>query len=205
MKLWQHTNVYWIARLRLLTAVLMLGQCVLSGCESRKDSESHSENANGGLHFRLETDFSRSEYLLGETVTVRKYLRNTTDKDIVICLWPSKAEQVFTHYEDNKPVVYKDTVLFYKPVSKDESFIHIKPMSEVYYGSSELGEEFQEEFPSQYFDKIGRWELTIIHSYDFTGERFHLDGWHGKVSSNVLSISIVPPKKTGKRRKANLL
>ncbi len=140
----------------LLIAIFLFAQCVISGCRSKKDSEPHLGDAAGGLQFRLETDFSRSEYLLGETVIVRTYLKNTTDKDIVICAWPSKAEQVFTHYKDNKPLVYRDTVLLDRPVSKDKSFVTIKSEAEIHHGTQEFGEEYQEEFPSQYFDKTGQ-------------------------------------------------
>ncbi len=122
---------------------------------------------------------------------MRKFtLRNTTKKDIVICLWPSRKEQIFTHYEDNKPVVYQDTVVFYRPVSENESFVTIRSGAEIDYGSV----EFAEEDGIKYFDKIGRWELKIISFYDFTGNRFGIKGWQGKISSNTLFVNIVSQK-----------
>lgn len=129
------------------------------------------------------------------------YLRNVTDKDIVICFWPSREELTFTHYEDNKPVVYKDTALFDRPVSKDESFITVRSGAEMHFATPQFGEEWQEKYKSKYFDKIGRWELQITHFYDFRGERFGLKGWKGKLSSNILSITIAPQKeKDGKSK-----
>ncbi len=186
----QQTNTYWIVGRMLLIAVFSLGQCVLSGCNDGTDTEPRSRDAAVGLHLRLETDFSKSEYLLGETVIVRMYLKNTTDKDIVICAWPSRAENLFVLYDNDKRIPHRDIVTFDRPVSKDKSFITIKSGAEVHFVTPEWGEEWQEEFPSQYFDKIGRWEFKTTYFYDFSGERFGLNAWQGELSSNVLSLSI---------------
>ncbi len=174
----------------LLIAVFLFAQCIISGCKYRKDSEPPSGDAVEELQLRLETDFSRSEYLLGETVIVRMYLRNTTDKDIVVCAWPSREENLFIFYENDKRIPYKDIVTFDRPVSKDKSFVTIKSGAEIHYSSP----GFAEDFGGKYFDKVGRWELRCIHFHDFTGERFGLNGWQGKLSSNVLSINITSQK-----------
>lgn len=185
MNLYRRTDSYRVKGCILLVTVILLGQCALSGC---RDNKPNPGDADGGLQLRLETDFSRSEYLLGETVIVRMYLKNTTDKDIVICAWPSREELIFTRYDNKKPVVYRDTALFDRPVSKDKSFATIKSGAEIHFATPQFGEEFG----GKYFDKIGRWELNIVHFYDFTGERFGLNAWQGKLSSNVLSINITP-------------
>ncbi len=189
MNLERRRNTYSIASLVALIVVFIVCQCVLSGCKSKEDS-GPSSDAAGELRLRLETDFSRSEYSLGETVVIRLYLKNTTDKDIV-CAWQSKEEKIYTHYENNKPIVYRDTILFYKPVSKEKSFVTIKAGAERHFGTSEIGEETSKD-GGKYFDKEGRWELKIIDFYDFTGERFGLNAWQGKLTSDVLSINILP-------------
>ncbi len=190
MNLAQHINTDRIGGLVCLLATFLLGQCILSGCKDSKNSKPHSAHTDGNLQLRLETDFSKSEYLLGETVIVRMYLKNTTDKNIVICASPSRAENLFVFYENDKRIPYKDIVTFDRPVSKDKSFITVKSGAEIHFLTPQFGEEWQEEYKSKYFDKIGRWELKITHFYDFSGERFGLNAWQGQLSSNVLSINI---------------
>ncbi|HEW79187.1 MAG TPA: hypothetical protein ENH34_04380 [Phycisphaerales bacterium] len=133
-------NRYGVPRLQiLLIAVLLLGQCVLSGCN---DSKPSSGDAVAGLYLRLETDFSKSEFSLGEPVIIHMYLRNNTDKDIVICAWPSREENLFIFYENDKRIPYKDIVTFDRPVSKDKSFVTIKSGAEIHYSSPGFAEDF---------------------------------------------------------------
>jgi hypothetical protein len=174
--------------IKILIPVLLISQCLFLGCDSKPDNKNLSNNSNQKLQLKIETD--RSEYLLGETVIVHMYLKNNTNKDIVICAWPSREENLFIFYENNNEIPYKDIVTFDRPVSKDKSFITIKPEVEIDYSSP----GFAEDFGGKYFDTVGRWDLRITHFHDFTGERFGLDGWKGKLTSNVLPITIISPQ-----------
>ena len=153
-----------------------------SGCVGRNSGDAESEwgNAVKGLQCKLETE--RSRYALGEAIVVREYIKNSTDKDITICAWPSEETLLFTHYEADKKILKKDRAIFKKPASLEKSFITIKPQSETYYCTRELGEE--------YFNKGGKWELKILAIFNFTGQEFGLDAWQGELQTNTITVNI---------------
>jgi hypothetical protein len=163
-------------KISILTVFLFLGFLTNSFCKSRTDSISD----NKALQSILE--ISSSQFLLGENIVIRHYLKNNTEKEILICAWPTKKVNYLVYYDGDKKTVIKDEAIFKEPVSYQDSFVSIKPKSKTFYGTIEYSDE--------YFVKAGKWKIYFISYYEFTGEKYGIEGWHGRIESNTLNIKI---------------
>ncbi len=163
-------------RISILMFFILLCLLTNSSCKSRPDSISDNKNLQSIL------EISSSQFLLGERIVIRNYLKNSTEKEILICAWPTKEDIYLVYYDEDNKTLKKDEAIFDKPLSYQDSFISIKPKTKTFYGTSE--------FDDEYFDKVGKWEIYFISYYEFTGDNFGIDGWHGRIESNKLKINI---------------
>ncbi len=163
-------------KISILMTFLLLGFFTSSFCLSRADSISDNKNIESIL------EITSSQFLLGENIVIRHYLKNNTEKEILICAWPTKKVNYLVYYDGDKKTVIKDEAIFKEPVSYQDSFVSIKPKSKTFYGTIEYGDE--------YFDKAGKWKIYFISYYEFTGEKYGIEGWHGRIESNKLNINI---------------
>jgi hypothetical protein len=157
----------------------------LIGCRSDKATH-HSEAAEGALILRIELADPQLQFMLGDIVMVHVYLENASDKDMVICAWPSREDLVFTHYDRNSAVEFRDSAVFDKPDSVRDAYVTVKAGEKLLYST----EEFGPHTGTVYFDKKGRWELRVAHSHQFADD-FNLDAWQGQLASNPISIEII--------------
>lgn len=163
-------------KISILMTFFFLGFFASSFYKSSADSISDNKDIARIL------EITSSQFLLGEKIVIRHYLRNNTEKEILICAWPTKEVIYLVYYDGDKKTVIKDEAIFNKPVSYQDSFVSIKPKSKTFYGTLEYDDE--------YFDKAGKWEIYFISYYEFTGDNFGIDGWHGRIESNKLNINI---------------
>lgn len=163
----------WIS---ILITFLILGFIESSYCMSRAD------HITGNEALQCISEIESSQFSLGENIVIRHYLKNNTEKEILICAWPTKEYIYFVYYDGDKKTVIKDVATFNKPVSYQDSFVSIEPKSKIFYGTSEYGDE--------YFGKAGKWVIYFIYYYEFTGDNFGIDGWQGRIESNKLNINI---------------
>jgi hypothetical protein len=163
----------WIS---ILITFLILGFIESSYCMSRADYITENEA------LQCISEIESSQFSLGENIVIRHYLKNNTEKEILICAWPTKEVIYLVYYDGDKKTVIEDEVIFNKPLLYQDSFVSIKPKSKTFYGTSEYGDG--------YFEKAGKWEIYFISCYEFTGEEFGIEGWHGRIESNKLNINI---------------
>lgn len=163
-------------KIPILMVFLFLGFFTNCLCESGTDSIPD----NKALQSILE--IGSSQFSLGEKIVIHNYLRNNTEEEISICSWPTKEDIFLVYYDGDSKTLKKDEAIYDNPVSDQGSFIKIKPKSKIFYGTLE--------FDDKYFDKVGEWEIYFIFSYEFTGDNFGIDGWHGRIESNTLNINI---------------
>ena len=163
-------------RISILMFFILLCLFTNSSCKSRSDSIFDNKTLQRIL------EITSSQFSLGEKIVIRHYLKNNTEKEILICAWPTKEVIYLVYYDGDKKTVIKDEAIFNKPVLNQDSFVSIKPKSKTFYGTLE--------YDNKYFDKVGKWELYFISYYEFTGDNFGIDGWHGRIESNKLKINI---------------
>ena len=163
----------------ILTTILLISPILLFGCKDKTGDISKK------LRLRIELEPSKSEYLLDDVIAIRIYIENKAGEDVVVCMWPTTAINIFTYYGNEKEV-YEDKISFKSPSSKEDNFITVPAGKEIYYGEA----EFAKKHGTRYFDKIGQWEFKIIQYNNYTGEEFGLKGWTGKLVSNTLAINI---------------
>ena len=133
----------------------------------------------------------KTQYLLGEKIIVRIYLKNNTKEELVISDRPSEEVQFFIYHDGLKKLSKKDPVIYDKPTTK-ESFLQIKSKSEILYGTIE--------FDDEYFNKVGKWDFYIFSRYGFAGEDLGFKAWQGIVKSNILNIEIKNSEKDQERK-----
>ena len=153
--------------------LLSLTLCI--SCKSNKSTSTTKSD----IVKKLAID--KTHYLLREKIIVRIYLKNNTKEELVISDRPTEEVQFFIYHDGLKKLSKKDPVIYDKPTTK-ESFLKIKPKSEILYSTIE--------FDKEYFNQVGQWEFYIFSRYGFSGEDLGFNAWQGIVKSNVLTIQI---------------
>lgn len=184
MKIRKEATEKKLKRFVFMVNILLFAGCCFYGCQPQKN-ERASEHTDAELKMRIASNVL--EHSLGEVVDIYVYIKNITNKDIIICARPSRETATFTYYEGNKVEIFEDSSEFEKPVSIEKSFITLKSGKEIFFLTMQYGPNLG----GKYFNKIGKWEIKITHIHDFSGEQFGLKVWKGQLTSNVLPMVVI--------------
>lgn len=140
----------------------------------------HAEQPDPSFLFRAEVD--KTAFQHGETVKVKYYVKNTTQKPGLIFMAPTKEKMVFCSLRD-KAASHTDIATFDRQALTSEALIIIRPGRDI-----EIGEAI---FDRTYFPCAGKWQIVINRTYEYSGADIGLNAWTGTLTSNQVFLSII--------------
>lgn len=119
----------------------------------------------------------------GNGVEIDIYIKNNTDREILICQVPSSGINFITKDTGGNRNTFRD---------KWATDSNVKPEAKYYIPIAAHSKKHFDRtvFDKEYLYESGKWSIKISQQCNFSGENLGLKAWTGTIESNALNISI---------------